>query len=286
MRKFLACVSLLLALPPALASSTDIVFYPKPEVVEDARTDYPLQLLTLALTKSKTPFVLQPSDDVMVQERALKELQKNSGRIHIMWTMTSKERERIARPIRIPIYKGLIGWRLALVNAPAGALFKSVISLDDLGAFVAGQGHDWPDTAILRANALPVQTTASYPSLFEMLRAKRFDYFPRSVVEIWAEAGRYAADDIVIDPHIAVHYPTAFYFFVAKENNKLARAVETGLEIAIKDGSFNLLFFKHHQAILERAGLDTRRTIELRNPLLPEETPLHRKELWFRPSHR
>ena len=178
----------------------------------------------------------------------------------------------------------MIGWRLALVKAPGDALLKDKASLEDLASLTAGQGHDWPDTAILRANDLEVQTASHYPSLFGMLKAGRFDYFPRSVVEIWAEAGRYAVDGLVVDPHIVLHYPTAFYFFVANDNSKLAQAVSMGLEMAIKDGSFDALFIRHHQSILEKAALGKRRIIKLSNPLLPEQTPLQRKELWYLPA--
>lgn len=56
-----------------------------------------------------------------------------------------------------------------------------------------------------------------------------------------------------------------------------------GLEKARHDGSFDKLFHQYHDATIKRAGLENRTIIELDNPLLPDETPLGRRELWFRP---
>lgn len=51
--------------------------------------------------------------------------------------------------------------------------------LDDLACYKAGQGFDWVETSVLRANGLPVMTSANSETLYGMLAAGRFDYFPR-----------------------------------------------------------------------------------------------------------
>ena len=75
------------------------------------------------------------------------------------------------------------------------------------------------------------------------------------------------------------------YFFVSRKNAALAADIQTGLERALADGSFEALFQRHFGAILKRAELDSRRVTELNNPLLPPETPLNDRRLWYRP-HR
>ena len=60
-------------------------------------------------------------------------------------------------PIRIPIYRGLIGWRIPLVSAANKDLLASVRTLDDLRRLRFGQRQDWADTPILRANGLEPQ---------------------------------------------------------------------------------------------------------------------------------
>jgi hypothetical protein len=82
-----------------------------------------------------------------------------------------------------------------LINRSDAAKFTKVKTLDDLRQLQAGQGHDWPDTEILRFNGLNVQVSASYESLFTMLRAQRFDYFPRSIIEIWDEQKKFGGTD-------------------------------------------------------------------------------------------
>lgn len=258
--------------------------FPHPESASDMRTDYPLRLLRLALLKAHADYMLLPSTTVMPQGRALDELQRATGQVDVVWSMTSREREKNLLPIKICIYKGLIGWRIPLISGKRRDMFKEVKSTNQLKEFVAGQGHDWPDTGILRANGLKVEGVPVYDSLFKMLMYGRFDYFPRSVVEIWAEADAHLDEGIEVDTNLVIRYPTAFYYFVRKDNIKLADTIRDGLEKAIADGSFDALFNQQHAKLLKRAQLDKRTVLDIKNPLMPSETPFHRPELWFKLS--
>ncbi len=262
----------------------EINYYPRPESVNDPRTEYPVMLLNLAMQNSVVQYEFIPSNKVMNQGRALVEVKNNSGEVHIIWSMTSKEREQQLLPIRIPIYKGLIGWRLPLVKTQDADQFKNIKGIDDMRCFEAGQGHDWPDNEILRSNGLKVLGTSNYGGMFKMLEMRRFQYFPRSVAEIWAELDVHAGQELVVDKYIALYYPAAFYYFVNKNNKKLADALTSGLEKAIADGSFEKLFLKYYDHIIKRSSLENRMIIELKNPLLPPKTPLERKELWYKPK--
>lgn len=257
----------------------DLIVYPQPEAPDDHRGQYAVELLRLALKEAGLDADLQPSPNLMMQERAFSELKK--GSLQVMWTMTTQQREVEALPVRIPIYKGLIGWRLPLVQASHSDLLVSVRNLQQLAAFDAGQSRDWPDVAILQSNGLSVSTATNYSGLFQMLGHRRFDYMPRSVVEVWDEAQVHRIDGVVVDPHIVLHYPAAVYFFVNKQNTSLAQKIATGLERALSKGTFNRLFYSYHAKAIEQARLSQRTVIELKNPLLPKETPLHRKELWL-----
>lgn len=261
-----------------------MVIYPLPENPGDQRGNFPLSLLRLALGKTSLQYQLRPATSHMQQGRSMAELQANSGRLSVLWTMTSREREDKLLPIRIPIDKGLFGWRVAIIRTDHFDLFKGVVNPKQLSAFVAGQGHDWPDTDILKAAGLPVETTYQYENLFLMLSSGRFDYFPRSILEMMPEVESHRELGLMIEPSIVIHYPVAIYFFVNKNNQTLHNAIETGLERAIKDGSFNKLFYKTYGADIERARLADRRIIQINNALLPPETPLNRSELWFRPT--
>lgn len=271
---FFAC---LLAARCALA---DVLFYPRPESLDDERGDYPFQLLQLALIKAGSGEQVVMTPHYMQQNRSIIEVANATGKVHVTATMTSPEREQQLLPIRIPISKGLIGWRLLLVRQADSQRYRNVRTMAGFAPFKVAQGHDWPDVAILRANGVEVTPVSSYSSLFGMLKAGRIDYLPRSVQEIWAEAARHPG--LVVEPYLVLRYPATDYFFVNRANTRLAEQIRQGLEAAIADGSMDQLFYRHYGALLRDAALDKRRLIELANPLLPPETPLARKELWFR----
>lgn len=266
--------------PPLLADNSGTLRYPRRADGDEFRSAYALAQLQLALDKAGSPLRLEPSHYSMEQERALVNLEHND-RLDVAWSMTSIEREQRLLAVRIPLDKGLFGWRLALLPKNRAQLLKEVRNLDDLRQFSAGQGHDWPDSDILRGHGLPVRVSSNYGSLFRMLQAQRFDYFPRSVIEIWDELEHPRAKQLVVDPHVLLHYPTAMYFFFSRKRPELAETVRIGMEKAIADGSFERLFQQHFAASLQRAQFDQRQLIELHNPLLPAATPLQRRELWF-----
>jgi len=278
--RWLCGLLLISLLTPLQADESGTLRYPRRAVGDEFRSVYALAQLQLALDKAGSRLRLEPSHYSMEQERALVSLEHND-RLDVAWSMTSIEREQRLLPVRIPLDKGLFGWRIALLPKDRAQLLKTVRTLDDLRQFSAGQGHDWPDSEILRGHALPIKVSASYGSLFRMLQARRFDYFPRSVIEVWDELEHPRGQQLVVDSHVLLHYPTALYFFFSRKQPELAETVRIGMEKAIADGSFERLFQQHFAASLQRAQLEQRQLIRLNNPLLPNATPLQRRELWF-----
>ena len=261
------------------AAGANVVRFPKPEFEGDHRYDYALQLLQLALSKSGTTYTIQSADVAMNQERQVIELE--SGRtIDVGPIPSSADREARLLPIRIPINKGMLGWRLGLIRQGDAGRFAGVATLQALKAIRIAQGQEWPDTQILEANGIPVITAPNYEGLFKMLTGKRFDYFPRSVMEIWDEAAINGAT-LEVEPRLALHYFYDAYFMVNRDNTALARDIDTGLERAVADGSFDRLFQQYFGERLRKAALDKRTVIELHNPLLTPGTPSDRPELWY-----
>lgn len=283
MKTLLAALALTL-LPLGSLTAAELLTYPRHSQGDNPEA-YVVDLLQLAIDHLPNKYLLQASPNPMSQSRAQLNLENADPQLQVMWAMTTREREAKLLPIRIPIYKGLIGWRVIMLRAGSEQWLGQVKTLDDLKPMRFGQRHDWPDTAVLRANGLQVVTSPSYDSLFSMLSAKRFDAFPREVVTAWQEQARAQASGqaLVLDEHVVLHYPTAFYFFTSQKRPELAEDIRLGLEASIADGSFETLFQRHHGATLRRARLDQRQVIELNNPDLPSETPFDRAELWFRP---
>jgi hypothetical protein len=134
-------------------------------------------------------------------------------------------------------------YRVLLIRKEDQEKFNAVHSLDDLRKLTAGTGADWPSTDILRNNHLPVITVGNASLLFSMLAAKRFDYMSRNLSEVWGEADAFERNGLVVESTLMLHGGVPFYFFVNKDNKKLAERLERGLKMAIADGSFDQLFF-------------------------------------------
>ena len=267
-------------IPPSYSDA--LVRYPRPMSSEDKRTDYPIQLLRMALAASDGHYRVAASELSMSQGRALLNLEHGQS-VDVVWTMTSQQREFALRPVRIPIYKGLIGWRLLLIRKQDQQRYMALASVPELKAIAAIQGHDWPDTTILQANGYRVQRGTDYGGMFDMLVRGRGGYFPRSIAEIWQEQKVHSPKGLVVESSILLHYPTAFYYFVNVDNKQLAKDLETGLERLIVRGDYDRLFRSTFDSIIRRAELQQRRAIELHNPTLPVGTPLSRRELWEKP---
>ena len=256
------------------------VRYPRALSDDDKRTEYPVRLLKLALNASDRRYSVKASELRMPQGRALLNLEHGET-VDVVWSMTSQEREKLLYPVRIPIYKGLIGWRLLLIRQRDRQRFSQLDKITSLAELAAVQGHDWPDTTILESNGFLVHGASNYNGMFDMLARGRADYFPRSVVEIWEEQNNHREKQIVVESTLLMHYPTAFYYFVNANNSVLAEDLETGISRIIVSGEFDRLFSTYFDPILEKAKIDQRRIVELDNPTLPEATPLNRSELWL-----
>lgn len=275
---------LALALMSNSAHATQTVTYAwAASMATDERGQYPISLLKLALQKSGAVYQTKPSKHDMPQWRTLRHVQMNKE-LDVVWTFTTPEREQSLLPIRIPIDRGLLGWRLLLINAADEARFASLDDVDQLRALRSGQGHDWPDFPILKSNGFNVSPSSSYSGLFAMLQRQRIAYFPRSLTEIEPEVRAHSAQALVVAPRWVLHYPAPLYFFVSKDKPELAAAIERGLLTAIKDGSMRQLFLQHFGETIAHAKLNQRTVVRLTNPFLSPETPLQRADLWFSPA--
>ena len=205
---------------------------------------------------------------------------KNEG-IDVMISGATIERERRYLPVRFPILMGLNGWRIPLVNKNQSYLFENVDNSKAFKRLIPGQFHTWSDSDILKRNGIKVSTGSNIEGLFTMLHKGRFDYFPRSVLEIQWEMANHQQLDIVIDQHALIHYPTAYYYYVNKNNHALAADINQGLEKALADGSFKRIFQQYYGYVIDFVKSSERKIFRLKNPILPKKTPLNRKELWL-----
>lgn len=272
--------SLLVVGCPVFAAQWQVV-YLKPEYDNNMLSQYPIDVLELALEKTGVNYQLIESSTRYTQQRAFQRLDQNLD-INVMWSMTSTEREAAFLPIRIPLVKGLVGWRLLMTQRDSEFFKSEINSLNELRAFRPVQGQDWPDTRILQANGFDMFTVNDFQQAVMALSQEEADIFPRSVLEVTSELnGIDRSLGLVLKPGLGIRYPVAMYFFVRKNNVGLANLIESGLRQAIEDGSFNALFeqtFRTELAILRRG--DTK-FFQLSNPYMPALTPVSERHLWF-----
>lgn len=243
---------------------------------------YFFEMLQLALVKSAKPYELKTIDtDVMMQARTSLLLQ--DGQLDVHWLTTDKEYEAHLLPIRIPLLKGLIGWRLLLIHQQDIAKFAQISTIKPLQDLMAGQGRDWPDTKVLKSNGFNVAEVTHKSSIMNMLERKRIDYYPRSMMEIWSDIEYFQEPNVEIENTLALSYPLATYFFVNKNNSSLHATIDNGLNNAIDDGSFDLLFQRFFANVLAKANFAQRKIFYLKNDFMSDQTPLGDKRLWFNP---
>ncbi len=212
--------------------------------------------------------------------RVIQNIATNKG-IDILAAGSTRERENQLLAIKFPILKGLHGWRIPLVALNRQTIFVDSLSLSMFKKLKPGQLHSWSDTKVLEANDIIVENCSNYEGLFQMLANNRFDYLPRSIIEIDQELENNKDLAIVIDQNILIHYPTAYYFYLNKDNQLLAKDIEFGLEQALADGSLDTMFAKYYGDFIDKVRQEKRKVYHLKNPTLPTNTPLARKELWL-----
>ncbi|MGB3611559.1 MAG: diguanylate cyclase [Cellvibrio sp.] len=251
----------------------------------DPNAAYAIDMLRLALRHIEQPYRLEIGSQDLTQARVNEEV-RIGGELDLAWTSVDAELESKVLPIRIPLFKGLLGYRILIINKHNQAKFDSVETLDDLRQFTFGQGRTWADAAILESNGFKVIKANKYPSLFYMVEGGRFDAFPRGVNEPFGELAQRPELELAVEKNLMIAYKMPFYFFVSKNNPELAQDIETGLNRAIANGSFDEAFLSAPAVkdVIEKANMKSRKVFYIDNPTLSKETPLDRKELWFDPK--
>jgi len=269
----------------------DVLIYPRSESRVDTQYLYDYELLRQALeatVPTHGPYELRQSDIGMNQGRAGNEIAAGSGLVNIFARSTAAEHEQRFLPIRIPIDKGLISYRVFLIREDMQAKFADVDTLDELRAFSVGSFPTWVDTGVLRAGGFKVVTGDSYEGLFRMLVDKRFDFFSRSADEAYREYDerRRALPAMKVERKLLLYFPTTRFFFVqrSEQGQKLAARIEEGLNLLIRTGSFDAHFQRYKGPLIARAQLKSRKAFRIDNPLMSQETQAMRKarpDLWY-----
>lgn len=255
-----------------------------PQSLEDVSQDYFYKLLDSALTiGSPEHFELEIVDaSTLTQGRTLHLLANDY--IDVFWMGTSVDREQQFHAIKIPLMRGLLGFRVSIVQEAKLATFKA-LTLEQFKKKSACQGEHWPDTKILSYNKFSVQPVAKYDAMFDMVSKGRCDYFPRAIFEGYGELAiaQQRLHNIAMLDDVILYYPFPIYFFVNKENAELGQMIEKGLEQMIDSGEFSA-FMQNHEVTEHAFPLDkwhNKRILALDNPFLSEGTDTSNTRYWI-----
>jgi len=278
-RSIIAAIGLAVA---TMSASAEVLKYNQSDA--DPNGYYAAKMIKLALAHIDTKYELEVVPGDLTQTRMVEDTMNN--KLDIIWAGTSRDLEEQLELVKIPLYKGLLGHRLLIIRQGDQEKFDKVKNIDDLRKLRLGQGTAWADTKILQANGLNVVKTMKYLNLFYMLDGGRFDAFPRAVFEPFGEVEKHKDLNLTVEKHLMLVYKLDFFLFVNKSKQKLARDLELGLTRAIADGSFDKVFMSSPsvQEAITKGDLKNRLVIPLNNPLITDQVPVNRPELWIDPT--
>ena len=213
---WLACVLGLLSLP--VWAQEKIL---KVNDSSDPNGPYAVKMIELAIKHIDRKYKLQVGKEPYSQSKIMEEV--STGGLDMFWNSSNAEKETLFRPIRICLYKGLLGNRIFIIHKDSQAKFDQIKTMDDLKRITIGQGKTWADTKILEANGLKVVKANKYQSLFYMVDGGRFDAFSRGVHEPFGELESHPdLKDLTVEKGMMLVYRMPFYLFVNKDNKALA----------------------------------------------------------------
>ncbi len=230
-------------LPSNKLATTQVIISCEQSLKQDHDDYYYSNLLQLALTKTIPThgnYELKFIPVRPITNRLLRDIERDQ--IDVTWMPFAKDLKYDLTPVKVRLLKNLSDYRVFLIRAQDTEKFAAVKNLEDLRKFKGGIGSHWPDRQVMEENNLPLVLSLSYFNLFKMLKSNRFDYFSRGIYQVRTEVDTYADQGIVLEKYLFLRYDNPVYFYVHKNNHQLAERIETGLKIAIEDGSFNELF--------------------------------------------
>lgn len=240
----------------------------------DQRYQYTYDLLQLIIQVTQGDFgeaSLQVSDAQMSRNRILWSLTHGNS-INVIAEASNSQWSNKLIPVKIPIRKGIQGFRLFIIKKDKLPTLQRVTTLEQLMALSTGSGSQWSTRVAMEQAGFKVIVSNQYENLFGMLSKGRFTTFGRGVNEIFQEVKEFHKHypELVVEDQIMLKIPLATYYFVSPREPRLAKRIEAGLQKLIENGQFDKLFYQHHCKYLVQSKLDQRTTFEIDNPFFSE----------------
>jgi hypothetical protein len=173
--------------------------------------------------------------------------------------------------VPVDILKGLLGYRVCLINETALPNLNAINDLESFGKIKIGQAL-WPDREVYRFNKVAEIDAPNFSALFKMLGAKRFDCIPLGIDEVEQvyQDKKLQYPFLAIDSHLLIYYQYPVYFYVSKKHPELAKRITLGLQKMQNNGDFNKLFLKFHAQDMARLDVKKRILVCLQSPYIKE----------------
>lgn len=212
-----------------------------------------------------------------------KQIKANNKGVNIFWNAPTKEAVKDFLPINFPTRKGILGYRVFIINKENILQFKNVEKVEDLKKLILLQGPGWADVEIFKENNFNVIEGGDYEGLFGMMSKQRADYFSRGITEAFeeVESRKKKFKNLFVEESILLYYDWPFFFLVNKNNEKLKKRLETGFNRAIKDGSRDMLFDKYYSEHIKRAKIKSRKIFKIKNSNLWEGIDRNKSNYWL-----
>lgn len=282
-------VGVLLILSSRACLAVEIIKANLGQIANDVRTLYKMEVLeqALSLTEEKYgPFKIIPSALLTRTNRAIIEV-KSGKNTNVFIALTTNEWEEKTIPIRIPIRRGILDYRLLLIHKDNVENFKNIQSLSDFKPYEMGLLSGWATAEVMKDQEdLKVSNYNAYNGLFYMLATKRIDYIPRGINEIYDELEFYGKSmkNLVVAPGVALYIPAPTYIFVSPSAPRIAERLKEGVEMMVENKMLESIFNRFYSEKIAKADLGNRTIIKIENPGLPPLTPLDNKKLWWKPD--
>lgn len=269
--------------------ATDTIFINHPLSNQDKRYEYPKKLLNRILsvtTDEYGDYKVDTNGISMNRTRALASLIEGKN-LHVMAEAPKPDWNEKLLAVRIPIRKGIQGFRLFLTKHEHKERLSKINLLEDFKLLPTGSGEQWSTTSVLEQAGFNVVKGVDYEGLFGMLVRNRFITFGRGINEVFEEYEQRQPElnDLTIDDRFLLYIPLPTYFFVTPTKPELRDRIEKGLKSLISTKEFDQIFEKEFGELIKRAQLDKRIKFSIPNTNLSNDDPIHIKEYWFSDSH-
>lgn len=257
-----------------ISYAVDVFIINHPESENDHRYEYTYDLLTLIIEATQADFgnaSLQVSDVVMSRNRIFRSL-VDGQIVNVMAEASNSLWDEQLIPIKIPIRKGIQGFRIFIIKKENLSILANINTLAQLTSLDTGSGSQWSTKVAMQQAGFNVIESTQYDNLFNMLSMGRFVTFGRGVNEAFQEVELFKQHypDFIVDDNILLHIPLATYYYVSPNQPRLAQRIQVGLKRIIASGQFDKLFYQRHCEFLLKSKLNERRIFKIDNPLILE----------------